>query len=609
MGSKEVYSHYLLEVKHEYTKQLCNLLVPVMYEGILSIYSEAKKARKDAPMKMFQLALSKVPTWSQNTIITEYNRIINKTDCEWINELITAVFISHAKILSSIKTKKKSKTLNLKIPNGDYFIHKAYIECARQFWKNPYLFYDGITTVEYQRNLREAELIIQQCIEETIRKLLPVRNILQQYIAVDEESSSSSSSSSSESESESEHETKKHSSKKTKAAAPIVTNDEEEDDVTQTITEKQKRLLQESVKKNLSSNIKQVEKPVEDDNFSNYSVSQDIPAKSRKKTKSKEEKSVDTQELIQGTGKIEIVHAEPSLSTSIPESEPLKEPYSEQGDIQIKNITDDDIAASIVPSVHSIASIRELSIHNPSIHETSNKAIVNNITKTINLDRSVQDLMGGELYNDLDQSNSVSLILGDKKKTRNVARSEQSQRTEKVIRMESHDDEHYNLEGSNLEDSNPDEIEDSNPDEIEGSEVEHYNLEGSNEQENDLATQSKHTELLDELEHYPRKIVEEDLESLNNPSMDFDIRDPKSFIDSRNRTNVSREHSAKIPIKLSLDNEDIEDLDEKDQSVKDTMRDVKTIKINTPLRNVDDEPQERKLVIKRKNEKKGYSFF
>jgi hypothetical protein len=175
--------------------------------------------------------------------------------------------------------------------------------------------------------------------------------------------------------------------------------------------------------------------------------------------------------------------------------------------------------------------------------------------------------------------------------------------------MESHDDEHYNLEGSNLEDSNPDEIEDSNPDEIEGSEVEHYNLEGSNEQENDLATQSKHTELLDELEHYPRKIVEEDLESLNNPSMDFDIRDPKSFIDSRNRTNVSREHSAKIPIKLSLDNEDIEDLDEKDQSVKDTMRDVKTIKINTPLRNVDDEPQERKLVIKRKNEKKGYSFF
>jgi hypothetical protein len=269
MSSKEVYSHYLLEVKRDYTKQLCNLLIPVMYEGILSLYTSAKNARKDLPMKMFQLVLSKVPEWNQHTITTEYNRIITKTNCEWINELITAVFISHAKILSSIKTRKKTKTLNLKIPNGDYFIHKSYIECARQFWKNPYLLFDEVSSIEYQRNLRDSEAIIEQCIEETIRKLLPIRNILQQYIAVDEESSSSSSSSDDDIQ-ENNNKIKDNKSN---------TNDQyNEDYVTHAITEKGKKKLENSVKKTLKSSVK----IQDEDQFSNYSISQDVPIKKKK---------------------------------------------------------------------------------------------------------------------------------------------------------------------------------------------------------------------------------------------------------------------------------------------------------------------------------------
>jgi hypothetical protein len=269
MSSKEVYSHYLLEVKRDYTKQLCNLLVPVMYEGILSLYTSAKNARKDLPMKMFQLVLSKVPEWNQHTITTEYNRIITKTNCEWINELITAVFISHAKILSSIKTRKKTKTLNLKIPNGDYFIHKSYIECARQFWKNPYLLFDEVNSIEYQRNLRDSEAIIEQCIEETIRKLLPIRNILQQYIAVDEESSSCSSSSDDDIP---------ENNNKIKENKSNTTDQYNEDYVTHAITEKGKKKLENSVKKTLKSSVK----IQDEDQFSNYSISQDVPIKKKK---------------------------------------------------------------------------------------------------------------------------------------------------------------------------------------------------------------------------------------------------------------------------------------------------------------------------------------
>ena len=270
--SKQAYSHYLLEVKQEYTKQLSNMLVPVMYEGLISIYNEAKKIKKESPMKTFQILLSRIPQWNQNIINNEYQRIVSKTQCDWINDLITAVFISHAKILSSIRTKKNSKTLNLKVPNGDYFVHKAYIECARQFWKTPYLFYDEVNTIEYQRNLREVEAIIEQSINETIRKLLPVKNILQQYIAIDESDSSSSEDEEAE-ETEDERSALKTESKKKNRTEENSKYDEEY--ITSSITEKDKKKLEKSVKKELSKATPEKD----DDNHSIVSLSHDIPNK------------------------------------------------------------------------------------------------------------------------------------------------------------------------------------------------------------------------------------------------------------------------------------------------------------------------------------------
>lgn len=288
--SKEANSQYLLEVKHEYSRQLCNLLVPVMYEGILSIYNEATKNKKDTPMKVFQILLSRIPQWNQHIITNEYQRILNKTQCDFIADLITAVFISHAKILSSVKSKKKSKTLNLKVPNGDYFIHKAYIECARHFWKNPYLFCDNFSSIEYQRNMREAESIIEQSINETVRKLLPVKNILQQYINLDESSSSDSSSSSSESSSDDDNNTDKKKKKKKKSNKygnesdtdpdAVITKESirEKQYITNNMTERDKKQLEKMVKTTLASTPKDTSiiEPTDTDGcFSMYSIGND----------------------------------------------------------------------------------------------------------------------------------------------------------------------------------------------------------------------------------------------------------------------------------------------------------------------------------------------
>jgi len=261
--SKEAYSHYLLEVKQEYTKQLSNLLVPVIYEGLISIYNEAKRTNNESSMKVFQILLSRIPNWNQNIVDGEYQRILQKTQCDWLNDLITAVFISHAKILSSIKTTKKNKTLNLKVPNGEYFIHKAYIECARQFWKNPYLFYDDVQTVntiEFQRNMREIEMVIEQSIQDSIRKILPVRDILQQYIKLDEDSSSSDSSRDDNSDD------KEKKTKKNKEEEKVKYHEEY---ITSNIPSRDRIKLEKSVRRELSKTVR--ESP--DNNFSNVSVS------------------------------------------------------------------------------------------------------------------------------------------------------------------------------------------------------------------------------------------------------------------------------------------------------------------------------------------------
>ena len=103
----------LVDAKTEYTKQLSNILVPFIYEGIKSVYDSTSrmcKSNKDRQILMrFQEQLSLVPKWNQDIINEEYERISKDSGCDWLDELMTAVFLSHTKILSAIKSKKGSK--------------------------------------------------------------------------------------------------------------------------------------------------------------------------------------------------------------------------------------------------------------------------------------------------------------------------------------------------------------------------------------------------------------------------------------------------------------------------------------------------------------------
>jgi hypothetical protein len=116
-------------------------------------------------------------------IDTETERIIEKTNCKWLEKLIGAVFISNAKVLSTIRTQNFEQKMKLEIPTTTRFIHKCYIESGREFYRSVYLFDDeDVSPFEKQKNIRECLTIVKEAIQEAIRRLLPVQEIIKTYL-------------------------------------------------------------------------------------------------------------------------------------------------------------------------------------------------------------------------------------------------------------------------------------------------------------------------------------------------------------------------------------------------------------------------------------------
>lgn len=180
-------TNVLVEAKKEYTKHISNILTPVLYRGLRNVYNNVRNTcdRKNDTniLKNFQIVLKQIPQWTDEILDKEYERIKNQPNCDWLDDLIKAVFISNVKILSSIRGPGNRGKFELNLPSSKRFIHKCYIECAREFYQNPYLFSHKVSNeIDLHRNLHDIREIITRSIEEAIRKLLPVQHILRQYL-------------------------------------------------------------------------------------------------------------------------------------------------------------------------------------------------------------------------------------------------------------------------------------------------------------------------------------------------------------------------------------------------------------------------------------------
>ena len=154
----------LVEAKRAYTNQLVSLLTPQVYEGIKYIYESSKQNMKGKNTRhSFQLELQGVSLWNQIVIDKETERIIKNTQCNYLDKLVTVIFINSTKILASAYIgQNATNTLEISVPKLTHFIHYVYIETAKEFYKNPYLFDENISSREKQSNLDHQLNVLKQ---------------------------------------------------------------------------------------------------------------------------------------------------------------------------------------------------------------------------------------------------------------------------------------------------------------------------------------------------------------------------------------------------------------------------------------------------------------
>jgi len=173
----------LVEARREYVGQLCLLMCPVMIETFENLYEEAYKLSKGRKvLVMYQKLLKEVPNWSDAMSKQHTDNITNR--CAWFNDLLAAVFVSCVKILSAVRLNKDNKKISLKLPTNEVFIQTCYNNVAKDLYQDPYIYHENQN--EHARNDKLYERF-STCIENSIKELIPVQQILQTYMSQTQE--------------------------------------------------------------------------------------------------------------------------------------------------------------------------------------------------------------------------------------------------------------------------------------------------------------------------------------------------------------------------------------------------------------------------------------
>ena len=177
----------LHESKNEWGARLLTILTPLIIEGFKSIFDESYKLcidnnETEKYLMTFQNFITRIPKWNSTIIETERKRIIDRSGCSYLEELVTCIHIIQLKLLTAMRVGKKQKKIDINIPKLDDFIHKCYINVARKMYQNVYLFELKCQPLQIQKNNRELELIIQVCILNAVRDSIPLESILKAYM-------------------------------------------------------------------------------------------------------------------------------------------------------------------------------------------------------------------------------------------------------------------------------------------------------------------------------------------------------------------------------------------------------------------------------------------
>lgn len=163
----------LVAAKEEYLKQLIYDLSPEIYTLIYKIYEESQDLPKKRTISLrnFQILLKKIQLWNETMILDKTKFICDKIP--YLMNLVSAIFVTHIKILSCIKLNNSAKKIEIIVPKLELFLHRILMCTAEKIYKNPSLISEK---KDYLVSL------ISNYIEDAIRNQIPIEKILNEYL-------------------------------------------------------------------------------------------------------------------------------------------------------------------------------------------------------------------------------------------------------------------------------------------------------------------------------------------------------------------------------------------------------------------------------------------
>lgn len=176
------------DARVEYTKQLCVFLVPAYFQFFIDLLEKAKQSMSQEPKKIlwqFQNFLNEIHDWNMEKVNNEIHTIYTNCGCDYLEDLLTAVFIAHTKVLTAIRLSSNNKKVEINVPKVEHFLFKVLCETSKLLWSSTYLFRDGIPGIEKQQNYRTIEGLLNEGILQAVRSLVPVKSILKDFVSMD----------------------------------------------------------------------------------------------------------------------------------------------------------------------------------------------------------------------------------------------------------------------------------------------------------------------------------------------------------------------------------------------------------------------------------------
>jgi len=173
------------DARAEYTKQLCVFLVPAYFQFFINLLEKSKQAMITTPKRslwQFQTYLNEIHDWNMEKVNNEIHTIYTNCGCDYLDDLLTAVFIAYTKVLTAIRLSSNKKKIEINVPKVEHFLFKVLCETSKLLWSSTYLFREDISGIEKQQNYRNIEGILNEGILQAVRSLVPVKSILKDFV-------------------------------------------------------------------------------------------------------------------------------------------------------------------------------------------------------------------------------------------------------------------------------------------------------------------------------------------------------------------------------------------------------------------------------------------